>query len=189
MRLTSDIIAKTYGIPLRKNVDPKTNLNWDGKHINAKGMSEDGILHEIGHWIVAEPLRRKYPDYLLGPGPNESGTLYSTTVKALTDLPQIRGKQYGREETEACIMEFIFGALMGMNTRKYMEDRFFITNMGRWENNTGSDAQDFMEQIESFQKRKILNKAWVPVQLKKIVEKDNLKMLGDYRRFVPTIPG
>ena len=47
---------------------------WDGKKLNGmkmrsgcpKAQSYQDLFHEIGHWLVAAPERRKYPTFGLG---------------------------------------------------------------------------------------------------------------------------
>jgi hypothetical protein len=44
---------------------------WDGKQLHLylfeESENEDGVFHEIGHWMLASTVARKVPDFGLGP--------------------------------------------------------------------------------------------------------------------------
>ena len=64
-------LAETLAIPLR--VSTKQNrYNWDGKTLFGKSISN--TVHDIAHWMVASPARRKIPEFGLGPSPDRESS-------------------------------------------------------------------------------------------------------------------
>lgn len=53
------------------DVDPKTHFTWDGENVAIR-MEPSVLIHEVGHYQLAAPERRKVLDFGLGCGP-ESG--------------------------------------------------------------------------------------------------------------------
>jgi hypothetical protein len=63
-------LAEANGIPTLDE-EPAAALSWDGAVLRTR--SEPWvILHEIAHWLIASPDRRRLPDFGVGAGP-ESG--------------------------------------------------------------------------------------------------------------------
>ena len=98
-------MQKPYQAPIQWDVNPKQHYNWDGEHINVLGMKEDGVLHELGHWLVVPEISKYAKDYGLGGGPD------SPTSNFVYGMY----KDTGQEETLACIMEFFLGVLCEMD--------------------------------------------------------------------------
>lgn len=61
-----------------------STLSWDGKRLVATGKGLGAALHEVCHWLLATPERRKLPEYGLGYDPYRMG---STTH--WNELPKI----------------------------------------------------------------------------------------------------
>jgi hypothetical protein len=69
-RAAAIVLAQPYGIPTL-DAAPADALSWDGAVLRTR--SEPWVvLHEIGHWLLCPPSRRRLPDFGLGAGP-ESG--------------------------------------------------------------------------------------------------------------------
>ena len=69
-RAAAVALADANGIPTLDE-EPATFMSWDGKVLRTR--SEPWvILHEIAHWLIAPPARRRLPDFGVGAGP-ESG--------------------------------------------------------------------------------------------------------------------
>lgn len=75
---TIDAIARTHGaVEDRDELAP----TWDGKVLHiARIQQEDHVLHEVAHWVVAEPEERRTPNYGLGKDPDGGPETPSTFV-------------------------------------------------------------------------------------------------------------
>ena len=69
-RATAVALAEANGIPTLDE-EPAAALSWDGAVLRTRGEPWV-ILHEIAHWLIASPDRRRLPDFGVGAGP-ESG--------------------------------------------------------------------------------------------------------------------
>lgn len=187
--MNSSDIAKAYGLLMCDERNPKTYCNWDGKQFNTKGVSEEGKLHELGHWTISKT--KHLPDFGLGPGPDTNFDAYEKAKKRLgiDDEEDAPFYSYDKEETMACTMEFIYAAIGGHNMMKYMEDRYFISRDGSWDDTTGSTYAAFIEDMKEFQKRGLISKSWVPKLLRPFLNKTHLKRLRDFKKMVKEIPG
>jgi hypothetical protein len=69
-RTTAVTLAEANFIPTLDE-EPAAAFSWDGKVLRVR--SEPWvILHEIAHWLISPPERRRLPDFGVGAGP-ESG--------------------------------------------------------------------------------------------------------------------
>lgn len=67
-------IADHFGVVLSKRWFPPSSdydsltqyPAYDGKSIGIIGANEHDLLHEIGHWVAAEPEQRDLPEFGLG---------------------------------------------------------------------------------------------------------------------------
>lgn len=76
-RMSYHTIAKRVGVQLSwravNSSRNRVNCGWDGKTIALREHSDSEnrepmmILHEIAHWMVCPPWRKKFPDFGLGP--------------------------------------------------------------------------------------------------------------------------
>jgi hypothetical protein len=185
--MNSSDIARGYGVIMDDERSPKEHCNWDGNQFNTQGMKEEGKLHELGHWAISED--RHLPDFGLGPGPDTNSEAYNKAKKRLgiDDEDEVAFQFYDKEETRACVMEFIHGALCGHNMARYMEDRFFTTRGGRWDDSTGSCYSSFMDDIGWLQSKKIINDDWVPLLLEPTLGEEELKRIKDFKEMVERI--
>ena len=62
--------ASSLNIPVDLSISSVDYCSWDGKKISAKYDPFDIVFHEVCHYIVAHPNRRKLIDFGLGRGPN-----------------------------------------------------------------------------------------------------------------------
>src|SRR5215470_19312591 len=84
-------LAGALGMPIYPEGTP-CRFNWDGTALN--GASEAYvILHEIAHFVLAPPERRRLVDFGLGPGPDTLDRDAAIRAAILTPL--------AREEDEA----------------------------------------------------------------------------------------
>ncbi|MBP02514.1 MAG: hypothetical protein CMM25_06870 [Rhodospirillaceae bacterium] len=60
-------LASSFGLRIEDSC-PEETFSWNGNAIAGKAETAL-IFHEIAHWQIASPCRRKLPDFGLGPGP------------------------------------------------------------------------------------------------------------------------
>ena len=53
------------------------NITWNGSHLQINSRALGMMAHEIGHWIVASPVRRRLPDFGLGELSNDPNVLFN----------------------------------------------------------------------------------------------------------------
>lgn len=181
------VIAKTYGVPINYHRSPDKYFNWDGKQANVKGLPEHDILHEISHYIMSPKKYRKHVNFYLGRGPDEDYTMYTNTISKANPTKPVERKGAQQEEELTCVLEFIFAALyqdietiqLTMQNRQYM----YKSSTGlKWE--IGSD--EFLKIIKKLQVKKLIDKNWVPVALKKnkVINSSHLSNLSNFREEV-----
>jgi hypothetical protein len=183
-------IAKTYGIPVSYKYSPATHLNWDGKKINAKNLKEDAILHELAHWVIAPDKYKEYPEYYLGVGPDANGKIYAEKLRKKLKTLHMETQSLSRknsevEETETCVLEFIFAALTTKTNRKslrLLSDRNFIYQSGY--SSTKLLEEPIQKYIQSLQRKKILDKDWAPIKLKSKMLPCHRKNLLRFKKLV-----
>lgn len=90
-------IRKFVKVPIL--IEPVVNgqNGWDGQFLRVKGLSIDGLFHEISHYIVSPNSRKKYQDFGLGIGFNSKG---------ITKCVVSRDYAY-KEEYLTCVLEWI----------------------------------------------------------------------------------
>lgn len=99
-------LAKRFGVKLD---DQRTRgYAYDGYSIRTRNRSEgageqrrwSNVLHDIAHWLVADPARRKLPDFGLGNAPD-----------SYTDSePVVSEKQGDAEERQASLLGICYEA-------------------------------------------------------------------------------
>ena len=183
-------IIQAYNIPVQLDRNPKEFGNWDGEYLNIYGMTVDGILHEIAHWLVCPIERKHIPDYALGAGPDTPFSLIKEKQQTLIWI-NVTGKEGNEEESLACVMEFILAVACGYDTprmRTYLEDRYFIHN-GRWDSDYGGSLDDFEKYITQLKKLDLIsNNYWIPKGLKHLLSKEEKKRFLQFKQLVRSIP-
>lgn len=192
MSLSHKEVAEVLGVSINYDGDPHANCGWDGKSINAKGQSEDTLLHELSHWILCPADRRHVPDFGLGAGPSTNWRAYEDALKKIgktsRDFDHIKDVD---EEILTCTLEFCFGALTGQDMIWLMKDRNFITDFTRHSRHPEKyhwESDNLMIHIKTLQSRGIIDRYWVPKVIKHLVTKDHRKSLTKFRQLVKTIP-
>lgn len=171
-------IAKIYKIPIKYNVNPEKNCNWDGKYINAKGLSEQDIMHELCHNIVAK--RKNIPEYGLGRGPNSTFDAYWNKLEKLN--LKIKMDSSFIEEDRACILEFIFAAIYNDDYKNLMYGRQYIDINLDGICRLLLNKKEFMNHIRALKRKNIINKYWIPSKLKQTNKK--LSLIKQFRSFI-----
>jgi hypothetical protein len=67
-------------------------IGFDGRTIDATHLGVGDVLHELAHFLIADPDRRNLPDYGLGPTPSN--------LKAFVNTPMIVDERADREREE-----------------------------------------------------------------------------------------
>lgn len=185
--MNSADIAKAYGVIMDDERAPNEHCNWDGEKFNTKSVREDGRLHELSHWLISD--KRHLPEFGLGPGPDSNFKAYNAAKDRLGVDHEAEAPYYSydEEETRACVMEFIHGAVCGHHMRKYMEDRFFLKIWGGWDDSTGSSYSVFMNDIGWLQQKKIISDDWVPLLLKPFLGEEELTLIKNFKEMVERI--
>ncbi len=60
-------LAEMFGIPTIDE-EPAAAFSWDGHAIRTRSEASV-IVHEVAHWLLSTPERRRLPDFGLGAGP------------------------------------------------------------------------------------------------------------------------
>lgn len=101
-RLTALALARNCGMALHPP-GVRCVFNWDGAALN--GATEAYvILHEIAHFMLAPPERRRLVDFGLGPGPD---TIDRDTAECAALLPPLARAE---EEAEASLLGIVWEA-------------------------------------------------------------------------------
>lgn len=91
--------------------------SWDGKgRLIATGGGLGVALHEVAHFLLADPERRKLPEYGLGPDPYRMyrpGSLF--VVKVMTEMER------DREENLTCYLQLGLMYVLGLSERVSVE--------------------------------------------------------------------
>ncbi len=122
-------LMNAIGIPY---VDSKPSpFMWDGSRLTLRNfrdepMDIDGLLHDVGHWVVADPRCRSLINFGLGDGPEESNLSRSEQKKIVRDK-KLRDEMglwldTDTEEEVADMLGFLFEKLLGFS---------FERNLGR----------------------------------------------------------
>jgi hypothetical protein len=188
--MSHKLIAKTYGVPINYRRSPIKYFNWDGQQVNAKGLPEHDILHEIAHYIMSPKKYKKYVNFYLGRGPDEDFTMYKNTMSKINPARPVERKGAQQEEELTCVLEFIFAALyqdietiqLTMENRQYMYKS--LTGL-KWE----AESPEFLKIVKKLQSKRLVDKNWIPVALKKnnLIKEKNIANLYKFKAMINTI--
>lgn len=110
-------IARRLGIKLSKR-NPKDSFMWDTKTIATGKMSISNVLHEIAHWLVADPRYRNVWDFGLGAGPETGRRNEAWDARKKSS----RDRDDTLEETRASFLGIAFEAALGYDIRKTLKE-------------------------------------------------------------------
>jgi hypothetical protein len=116
-------VARHFGVPVHP---PGTHsgFNWDG-------MALDGdteayvILHEVAHFVLAPPERRRLIDFGLGPGPDTRERIAAEQVAV---LPLIDRET---DEAEASLLGILWEAALGQPALASFLDQNWLEGLER----------------------------------------------------------
>lgn len=103
-RAACDLTA-SFGIPV-VDEEPMAAFSWDGHAIRTK--SEASVLiHEVAHWQIAPPDRRRLADFGLGAGPETGRVAEADAARCATDAVK------EHEELMASLLGILWEAELG----------------------------------------------------------------------------
>ena len=88
------------------NEVPAEAFSWDGTAVRTR--SEASVLiHEVAHWLIAPPDRRRLPDFGLGAGPETGRVAEAEAARCVDDATK------EEEELLASLLGILFEAALG----------------------------------------------------------------------------
>ena len=118
-------------------------FNWDGAALN--GATEAYvILHEIAHFVLAPPERRRLVDFGLGPGPD---TIDRDTAERAALLPPLARAE---EEAEASLLGIVWEARLDQPALASFLDQNWLEGLQR------SAAVHFSQVVAGLWRRELL---------------------------------
>jgi hypothetical protein len=116
-------LASSFGMTIHPEGAPCV-FNWDGAALN--GASEAYvILHEIAHFVLAPPERRRLVDFGLGPGPDTKDR--DAAERAAVLAPQAREQ----DEAAASLLGIIWEAALGQPALASLLDQNWLEGLER----------------------------------------------------------
>jgi hypothetical protein len=104
-RVAATRLARRLGIIVREGSPPR-GFGWDGR-IMRSGTEAYVLLHEIAHWQLAGPRRRRAYEFGLGPGPETGHRAAAERATLLTGLTR------EREEAMASLLGILWEVQLG----------------------------------------------------------------------------
>jgi hypothetical protein len=122
-RLRAQAIAAALAIPVRPGA-PVQSFGWDGQAL--RGWTEAYVLlHEIAHYQLASPVRRRRPEFGLGPGP-ETGCCAAAKRAAV-----LAGLAREAEEAQASLLGILWEVELGQPALASFLDQNWLEGAGR----------------------------------------------------------
>jgi hypothetical protein len=115
--------ARRAGMPIHPD-GTHCRFNWDGAALN--GATEAYvILHEVAHFVLASPERRRLVDFGLGAGPD-------TTDRAAADAAAVVSViDRERDEAEASLLGILWEAALGQPALASFLDQNWLEGLER----------------------------------------------------------
>jgi hypothetical protein len=116
-------LAEHFGMPAHPS-GTRPGFNWDGAALDADTEAYV-ILHEIAHFVLAPPERRRFVDFGLGPGPD---TRERAAAERAALIPLL-----GREadEAEASLLGILWEASLGQPALASFLDQNWLEGLER----------------------------------------------------------
>lgn len=116
-------VAAHFGIPVHPP-SARPGFNWDGTALDADTEAYV-ILHEIAHFVLAPPERRRLVDFGLGPGPD---TRERAAAESATVVPLLEREA---EEAEASLLGILWEAALGQPALASFLDQNWLEGLER----------------------------------------------------------
>jgi hypothetical protein len=138
-------LADACGMPIQP-ANAGAPFNWDGAALN--GVVEAYvIMHEIAHFLLAPPERRRVPEFGLGPGPD---TLDRTAAERAAIVPPLTRD---KDEAMASLLGILWEARLGQPALASFLDQNWLEGLDR------SAAAHFTTVVEALHRRRLLTPA------------------------------
>jgi hypothetical protein len=135
-------IARAFGMAIHPEGSPRPH-NWDGTALNGATKAYV-ILHEIAHFALAPPERRRLIDFGLGPGPD---TLDCDAAEKAEVLPLLAREE---DEAAASLLGIVWEAQLGQPALASFLDQNWLEGLDR------SAASHFTAVLGSLRRRGLL---------------------------------
>jgi hypothetical protein len=137
--------ARRYGVPVHP-AGARPAFNWDGTALDGDTEAYV-ILHEVAHFALARPERRRLVDFGLGPGPD---TRDRAAAERAVALPLLEREA---EEAEASLLGILWEATLGQPALASFLDQNWLEGLER------SAAGHFTAVLTRFQRRGLADTA------------------------------
>jgi hypothetical protein len=102
---------------------PQGGLGWDGRALR-RATEAYVLLHEVAHFQLAAPARRRLPDFGLGPGPE-------TGLRGLAErCARLHGIAREREEAKASLLGILWESELGQPALASFLDQNWLEGSG-----------------------------------------------------------
>jgi hypothetical protein len=122
-RLQAIAIARQFGIPVHPP-GTRSGFNWDGTALDGDTEAYV-ILHEVAHFLLAPPERRRLIDFGLGPGPD---TREPIAAERAAVLPLLEREA---DEAEASLLGILWEAALGQPALASFLDQNWLEGLER----------------------------------------------------------
>jgi len=122
-RLVALSLARRFGVAIHP-AGRRCPFNWDGVALNPASEAYV-ILHEIAHFVLAPPERRRLVDFGLGPGPD---TVARAAAERAAILPFLEREA---EEAEASLLGILWEAALGQPALASFVDQNWLEGVER----------------------------------------------------------
>jgi hypothetical protein len=168
-RLAALALARTCGMAVHPPA-VRCLFNWDGAALN--GATEAYvILHEIAHFVLAPPERRRLVDFGLGPGPD---TIDRDTAERAALLPPLAREE---EEARASLLGIVWEARLDQPALASFLDQNWLEGLDR------SAAGYFSNVVAGLWRRALLGP--LPRSTPQVTRTSVAGSIGIKRRAVP----
>src|SRR5437762_13291682 len=116
-------VARHFGVPVHPP-GTRPGFNWDGAALD--GATEAYvILHEVAHFVLAPPERRRLPDFGVGAGPD---TIDRAAAEAAA---VVNVAERGQDEAEASLLGILWEAALGQPALASFLDQNWLEGLER----------------------------------------------------------
>ena len=148
-RVAALFVARSFGMTIHSE-GGTCRFNWDGAALN--GTTEAYvILHEVAHFALAPPERRRLVEFGLGPGPD---TLDRETAERAAVLSPLEREA---DEAAASLLGIVWEAALGQPALASFLDQNWLEGLDR------SAAGHFTAVVQTLRHRKLLSVGRAPV--------------------------
>jgi hypothetical protein len=143
-------IARTIGMG-RQAGPPRSGFSWDGRSLRSDTEAYV-LLHEVAHYQLAMPLRRRCRDFALGPGP-ETGERAAAERAVL-----VSGIDREREEALASLLGILWEMSLGQPALASWLDQNWL------EGSNGAAARHFETMLAALRRDRFIDAAGQPLR-------------------------